>query len=235
MNAPVRPPRDGGTIWHDASQSPNAHGADMDARIEVVLLDGSRFTDTIQKVLKRGPELPVWWRFAGPALSPASAEPEAKLNAARDNHCGVDKPSGPGWYAPRAYPLSDSDPVDFVTPDKPNETQQGTAYRAANLGAAWWRKHVFTPAATLTGSASNYYLVNVTRPARASSMAYTAECLDLIEALGMTFNEGEAFKAIWRTAAARKGNGKAGTTALCDAEKVAFYGGRMVAQVKAAS
>ena len=78
----------------------------------------------------------------------------------------------------------------------------------------------------LTGGSSSYYVLPVTRPR--SGQPYQAECLDIINALGMTFVEGEAFKAIWRKAAARQGNGKPGNSALYDAEKVEFYGAEMV-------
>ena len=64
---------------------------------------------------------------------------------------------------------------------------------------------------------------------------YVAECNDIIEALGMTYAEGNAFKAIWRLCAARTlGAKKRGyTDGLYDAEKVAFFGARMVAQERA--
>lgn len=83
----------------------------------------------------------------------------------------------------------------------------------------------------LTGGSSDYYKVMVTHPTTGPSQ-YMAECNDIIEALDMNFAEGNAFKAIWRRAAARKGNGKAGTTALYDAEKIVFFGGRLVEQAK---
>ncbi|MBB6253038.1 hypothetical protein [Nitrospirillum iridis] len=87
----------------------------------------------------------------------------------------------------------------------------------------------------LTGGSSDYYKVPIAHPATPGVAPYTAECLDIIEALDMTFAEGNAFKAIWRLAAARMGNGKPGNTALYDAEKVEFFGARMVAQAKPAS
>ena len=60
---------------------------------------------------------------------------------------------------------------------------------------------------------------------------YDAECNDIIEALGMNYAEGNAFKAIWRRCAARKGKAKAGyKDGRYDAEKVVFFGQRMVAQ-----
>lgn len=84
-----------------------------------------------------------------------------------------------------------------------------------------------------TGGKVNYYEVQIKRPTREGRDPYTAECNDIIEALDMSFAEGEAFKAIWRGAAARKNLAKRGyTDGLYDAEKVAFYGGRMVVQEK---
>lgn len=83
----------------------------------------------------------------------------------------------------------------------------------------------------LTGGSSNYYRVDVTNPMQGHP--YSAECLDIIMALGMDFAEGEAFKAIWRKAAARLGNGKPGNDALYNAEKVAFFGSVMVNQESA--
>lgn len=87
-------------------------------------------------------------------------------------------------------------------------------------------------AKALTGGSSDYYKVLITNPTTPGGTPYNAECNDIIEALGMTYAEGNAFKAIWRSASARLGNGKPGNTALYDAEKVEFFGGRMVAQAK---
>lgn len=82
-----------------------------------------------------------------------------------------------------------------------------------------------------SGGPVSYYLCFVDKPNQGSQV-YQAECGDIIEALGMSFNEGCAFKAIWRTAAARTlGKNKAGGDALYDAEKVVFYGRRMIAQL----
>ena len=88
--------------------------------------------------------------------------------------------------------------------------------------------------AEYTGGSVSYYKVRIDAPL-AGSDAYTAECNDIIEALGMTYAEGNAFKAIWRRCAARTlGMKKRGyTDGLYDAEKVAFFGSRMVAQEKA--
>lgn len=81
-----------------------------------------------------------------------------------------------------------------------------------------------------SGGPTSYYLCDVVRPNQ-GKVPYQAECGDIIEALGMNFNEGCAFKAIWRTAAARTlGKLKEGGDARYDAQKVQFYGGRMLAQ-----
>lgn len=87
-----------------------------------------------------------------------------------------------------------------------------------------------TPGEEFTGGDVNYYLVNVSEPKRL--MPYQAECEDIIEALGMTFSEGCAFKAIWRSCAAREmGAKKKGQDphGVYDAEKVIYYGKRMLA------
>lgn len=84
-----------------------------------------------------------------------------------------------------------------------------------------------------TGGSVNYYQVKVERPTSGGS-AYTAECNDIIEALGMNYAEGNAFKALWRSCAARKGLSKRGyTDGVYDAEKVEFFGRRLVVQRKA--
>lgn len=83
-----------------------------------------------------------------------------------------------------------------------------------------------------TGGSVSYYAVTVANPI-SGGKAYTAECNDIIEALGMNYAEGNAFKAIWRACAARKGLGKKGyTDGLYDAEKVVFFGQRMTVQAK---
>lgn len=79
----------------------------------------------------------------------------------------------------------------------------------------------------MSGGNNDYWLVDIPKPKRLKP--YRAECEDIIEALGMNFQEGEAFKAIWRKAADRLGNGKPGDTALRNAEKVEHFGSRMVA------
>jgi hypothetical protein len=85
-------------------------------------------------------------------------------------------------------------------------------------------------ASKLTGGRVNYYLAQVDHPQREEQPAYQAECEDIISTLGMTFDEACEFKAIWRTAAARLGNGKPGRSqldqAIYDAEKRVHYATR---------
>lgn len=92
------------------------------------------------------------------------------------------------------------------------------------------------PKEEYTGASVSYYAAEVVSPTNPDSEPYTAECNDIIEALGMTFAEGNAFKAIWRSCAARKfGKAKKGyDNGLYDAEKVVFFGERMVVCAKAA-
>lgn len=82
----------------------------------------------------------------------------------------------------------------------------------------------------LTGGFVNYYLAKVDNPQRIEQDPYQAECEDIIRALNMTFDEGCIFKALWRTAAARMGNGKPGTKALYDAEKMVHYSNAILRQ-----
>ena len=83
-----------------------------------------------------------------------------------------------------------------------------------------------------TGGSVDYYKCHVADPI-SKGEPYTAESIDIIEALGMSFAEGEAFKAIWRTCTGRMGGAvKAGNKALYNAEKVEFFGARMVRAAK---
>ncbi len=80
-----------------------------------------------------------------------------------------------------------------------------------------------------SGGNVNYYLVEVIRPKRPEFKLYVAECEDIIEALQMTFAEGCAFKALWRSCAARTlGKKKAGGDEVYDAEKLVYYSNRVL-------
>lgn len=81
----------------------------------------------------------------------------------------------------------------------------------------------------LTGGSSDYYKVRIDTPTSCAA-AYTAECNDIIEALQMNYAEGNAFKAVWRRAALRRGGGKPGSTLMYESEKIAFFAKRLIAQ-----
>lgn len=82
-----------------------------------------------------------------------------------------------------------------------------------------------------TGGSVSYYTVHIANPTTEGVLPYDAECNDIIEALGMSYAEGNAFKALWRRAAAQNlGIAKRGyKDGLYDAEKVVFFGQRLVA------
>lgn len=82
--------------------------------------------------------------------------------------------------------------------------------------------------AKLSGGLNNYYVVTIKHPQRIEQKPYQAECEDIIQALGMTFDEGCAFKALWRNAAARMGNGKPGNSSVYDSEKIVHYANRIL-------
>lgn len=83
------------------------------------------------------------------------------------------------------------------------------------------------PKDTSSGGDNDYWLIPIPHPKRLEPC--TVETEDIIEALGMSFQEGEAFKAIIRKCKLRMGEGKPGDTEIRNAEKVAHFGGRMVA------
>lgn len=78
-----------------------------------------------------------------------------------------------------------------------------------------------------SGSDNDYWVAHISHPKRLTP--YTAECEDLIEHFQMSFQEGEAFKALWRNGMLRLGQGKPGDTHLRNAEKVRHFGERMEA------
>lgn len=71
-----------------------------------------------------------------------------------------------------------------------------------------------------TGGSSSYYDIELG--------GSTIRCLDVIEALDMSYNEGNILKAVWRIAAAKQGKTKKGNNMHYDAEKVVFFGERLV-------
>ena len=84
-----------------------------------------------------------------------------------------------------------------------------------------------------TGGSSSYYTVAIDNPQEECKQPYEAECIDVMRALGMNVDEVNAFKAIWRTAAARTLlKTKKGNNELYDAEKVLFAAQNMVRAYK---
>jgi len=82
----------------------------------------------------------------------------------------------------------------------------------------------------LTGGSSDYYKVKVDNPTSPEIDPYTAECNDIIEALNLSYTEGNIVKAIWRMAKNRMGEGKPGVSNLYDAEKVEFFAKRVLSK-----
>jgi len=81
---------------------------------------------------------------------------------------------------------------------------------------------------TSSGADNDYWVADITDPKRLAP--YKAECDDIIEFFEMSYQEGEAFKAIWRNGMIRKGGGKPGDSTLRNAEKTHYYGGRWLKQ-----
>lgn len=84
----------------------------------------------------------------------------------------------------------------------------------------------------LSGGLVSYYLSWVAHPQRPEQAPYMAECEDIIESLELNPDEANIFKEIWRTANARKGNGKPGNTAVRAAEKYVHYGQRLLRRAR---
>lgn len=89
--------------------------------------------------------------------------------------------------------------------------------------------HFTTEPVALTGGSVDYYKFMVEDPTTAEA-PYFIEVNDLIEAAGMNFAEGNIVKAIARIAGIRNGKGKPGVTGVYDAEKVVFFGDRVLKQ-----
>lgn len=88
-----------------------------------------------------------------------------------------------------------------------------------------------TDAREYTGGSVSYYRARVVSPTSPSQPPYTAECNDIIEALGLNYAEGNILKALWRQAAARQGKSKRGyADSKYDLEKIMFFGARLLEQ-----
>ena len=75
-----------------------------------------------------------------------------------------------------------------------------------------------------TGGSSSYYDLEVG--------GTTIKCLDIIEGLDMSYNEGNILKAVWRIAAAKQGKKKKGNNMYYDSEKIVFFGERLLEEHK---
>ena len=82
------------------------------------------------------------------------------------------------------------------------------------------------------GGSVDYYQLYIEHPTTPKRKPYTVECNDIIEALQLDYAEGNVLKAIWRTAAKRVGKMKRNHDELYDAEKVVFFGKRLVERAK---
>jgi hypothetical protein len=133
------------------------------------------------------------------------------------------QPDSPGQHAPEIA-------------ETPAAAQVGTTFpevRLSNssnyLQGGKSMPPILVPEKVVKGGKVNYYLVHVEHPQRTEQEPYQAECEDIIEALGLTFNEANIFKEIWRSANARNhGNGKPGHSALYGAQKMVHYAGRIL-------
>ena len=72
-----------------------------------------------------------------------------------------------------------------------------------------------------SGGRVSYYEADILCPLHRAP--YTAECSDIIAALGMNPREANMFKELWRGAAARQGLMKEGNSPLRGAEKLCFF------------
>ena len=75
-----------------------------------------------------------------------------------------------------------------------------------------------------TGGSSSYYDLKVGES--------VIKCLDIIEGLDMSYNEGNILKALWRIAAAKQGKTKKGNNTHYDSEKIVFFGERLLEEHK---
>ena len=80
-----------------------------------------------------------------------------------------------------------------------------------------------------SGGHCEYYHCEVAHPQNLNQpVGYIANCEDIIQALGLTFDEGCEFKSIWRRGRGRQGFVKAESTPLRDAIKAVHYANRVM-------
>lgn len=174
----------------------------------------------------------------------------AKKEIKSDTLAGLEPPAAlPGWNtaadakyedelaAADAKPYDPATPhsMDFTAPELDNDELKAAISRASEEVAHSSGAHaaaVIADTREYTGGSVSYYQIDVLHPTTPGRDPYVAECNDVIEALGMSYAEGEAFKALWRMCAARQGKSKRGyDTAKYDAEKVIFYGNRILGDI----
>lgn len=80
------------------------------------------------------------------------------------------------------------------------------------------------------GGLTSYYVVQVKHPQDPKSAPYQAEAEDLIEALDLSFDEGNILKELFRKANERKGIIKPGTSQKRSAEKMHHSTSRILRQ-----
>lgn len=114
-------------------------------------------------------------------------------------------------------------------PDQTEALEEAVAYVVQQAAQA--REERKLSEETYTGGSVDYYKVSVPNPVSGVD-PYTAECSDIIEALGLDFFEGNIFKALWRSAMARKfGKSKKGyDNGKYDAEKIEWFAKRIAAR-----
>ena len=88
-----------------------------------------------------------------------------------------------------------------------------------------------------TGLSVSYYDVVIkagthTNPEHNIDVDCTVSCNDIIELLDMNYAQANVLKAQWRIAAAKQGKLKKGNNTFYDAEKSAFFSGRVLVQEK---
>lgn len=100
----------------------------------------------------------------------------------------------------------------------------------AKVDAEEAKRLAFEQQKELCGGDNNYWLLAVEDPKRLDP--YVVEAEDLIEHLELNFAEATVLKSIWRLAKLRQGLGKPGSSPLYEAEKVEYYGKRVLAIVR---
>ena len=81
-----------------------------------------------------------------------------------------------------------------------------------------------------TGGSSSYYDVAVDVEFGTKPIQVTVSCNLIIEALNMNYAQATVFKAVWRICASKLGRKKRGNNTVYDAEKIMYFGNRILVQ-----